>query len=165
MLNRTDPTMLITGFSLAAAAYWLALRTFFGGGLGEEPGLRGVALPLLLARIGPRQASLILGVCWMVWHAPILWDRPPLLWIAQLSLTVSVSLILTFAWVRFRPSLWTAILFHGALNGWARYAADTPQGQFDDWQIIRLTALLLIALSLLPLRWTERTSRIPGAPQ
>nr|QQZ49581.1 CPBP family intramembrane metalloprotease [Phenylobacterium glaciei] len=119
--------------------------------------MRGVALPLLLSRTGPRRASLALGVCWALWHLPVLLGKPPLVWLGQLILTVSVSLILTFVWVRFRPSLAAAILFHGALNGWSVYAAQgwVPGLEaLDAWQIIRLAALLLIALALLPLRWS-----------
>ncbi len=43
----------------------------FGGPLGEEPGWRGFALPILLARLHPVVASAILGVVWGLWHAPL----------------------------------------------------------------------------------------------
>jgi membrane protease YdiL (CAAX protease family) len=40
------------------------------GGLSEEPGWRGYALPRLHARFNPLVSSLILGVIWAVWHTP-----------------------------------------------------------------------------------------------
>ncbi len=40
------------------------------GGLSEEPGWRGFALPRLQAKFSPLVSSLILGVLWAVWHAP-----------------------------------------------------------------------------------------------
>ena len=40
------------------------------GGLSEEPGWRGFALPRLQAKFSPLVSSLILGVIWAVWHAP-----------------------------------------------------------------------------------------------
>jgi uncharacterized protein len=154
------PSAVVAGLSLAGAAYWIGLRTLLGGGLGEELGLRGVALPLLLSRVGPRKASLLLGVCWTIWHLPVLRGKPPEILLAQLVLTVSVSLILTFLWMRFRPSLSVAIVFHGALNGWAAYAANgwAPElAAMEAWQVIRLAALLFTALALLPLRWARST--------
>ena len=40
------------------------------GGLGEEPGWRGFALPRLLQFMGPLPAALTLGAVWGVWHIP-----------------------------------------------------------------------------------------------
>ena len=40
------------------------------GGISEEPGWRGFALPRLQAKFSPLVSSLILGVVWAVWHAP-----------------------------------------------------------------------------------------------
>jgi membrane protease YdiL (CAAX protease family) len=40
------------------------------GGLGEEPGWRGFALPRLLQLMGPLPAGITLGVVWGVWHLP-----------------------------------------------------------------------------------------------
>jgi membrane protease YdiL (CAAX protease family) len=41
------------------------------GGLSEEPGWRGFALPRLQAKFSPLVTSLILGVLWAFWHAPV----------------------------------------------------------------------------------------------
>lgn len=43
----------------------------FGGPLNEEPGWRGFAMPRLLNRFNPLVASLILGLVWSLWHAPL----------------------------------------------------------------------------------------------
>jgi membrane protease YdiL (CAAX protease family) len=155
-IGRVDESFLVTGFSVAGLAYWISLRTVLGGGFGEEPGLRGVALPLLLSRMGPRRASLLLGLCWGLWHLPALWGRPPLVWAAQFALTVSLALIITFVWVRFRASLSAAILFHGAINGWIQFANvgwTQRLPALKDWQAIQLAVLIAISLLLLPLRW------------
>lgn len=45
-------------------------------GIGEEPGWRGFALPLLRGRYGPLLATLILWPFWAVWHAPAYLMRP-----------------------------------------------------------------------------------------
>jgi membrane protease YdiL (CAAX protease family) len=43
---------------------------FAGGPLGEEPGWRGFALPLMQARFGALRGTLLLGVLWTFWHLP-----------------------------------------------------------------------------------------------
>ena len=56
------PTLLLASIaSLAVVA---------NGGLGEEPGWRGFALPRLIQLVGPLPAALTLGVVWGVWHLP-----------------------------------------------------------------------------------------------
>jgi membrane protease YdiL (CAAX protease family) len=45
-------------------------------GLGEEPGWRGLALPLLRGRYGPLLATLILWPVWTCWHLPSFLIRP-----------------------------------------------------------------------------------------
>lgn len=48
-----------------------AFILLLGGPLGEEPGWRGVALPLLRHRLSPVSASLVLGVVHGLWHLPL----------------------------------------------------------------------------------------------
>lgn len=57
--------------SLWSVALIFAFNLLFGGTLGEEIGWRGFALPRLLEKFSPLQASFILGVVWALWHLPI----------------------------------------------------------------------------------------------
>jgi membrane protease YdiL (CAAX protease family) len=65
----------LTGFKgftpslLAGYPFYLA-ATFFGVGLGEEPGWRGFALPRMQSRYGSLGGTLLLGVLWSGWHLP-----------------------------------------------------------------------------------------------
>lgn len=60
--------------ALAVGAPLLALTTPIlitdPGGLGEETGWRGFALPRLLMLFRPATAAVVLGVIWGVWHLP-----------------------------------------------------------------------------------------------
>jgi membrane protease YdiL (CAAX protease family) len=44
---------------------------FFGGGLNEEPGWRGFAVPRMQRQWSPLVAGLIIGVVWSAWHFPL----------------------------------------------------------------------------------------------
>ena len=58
------------GFKLLGLVILFYLYNLIFGGLSEEAGWRGFALPRLQAKFSPLVSSLILGVIWAVWHAP-----------------------------------------------------------------------------------------------
>jgi membrane protease YdiL (CAAX protease family) len=91
------------------------------GPLGEEIGWRGVAMPRLRARYGPLHASLILGLLWAFWHAPIWfsgqWTAPTLANIAAYVFwVVAVTFIFTWVFNNTRGSVLIAILLHGSMD-------------------------------------------------
>lgn len=90
------------------------------GGLSEEPGWRGFALPRLQSKFSPLVASLILGVIWAVWHAPgrfggieakSLTDT-----LVEWFLIVLVTIIFTFLFNRTKGSILVTVLIHPAMN-------------------------------------------------
>ncbi|MBE0685976.1 MAG: CPBP family intramembrane metalloprotease [Anaerolineaceae bacterium] len=90
------------------------------GGLSEEPGWRGFALPRLQSKFSPLIASLILGVIWAVWHAPgrfggieakSLTDT-----LVEWFLIVLVTIIFTFLFNRTKGSILVTVLIHPAMN-------------------------------------------------
>jgi uncharacterized protein len=80
--------------------------------LGEEPGWRGFALPRLLARRTPLEATLFLGIIVAVWHVPLIWiageDLPPIFLLA----TVAVTFFYTWLFVHSGGSVLITILAH-----------------------------------------------------
>lgn len=141
-----------TAAMLGMAVSWIALRSLLGGGLGEEIGWRGVALPALLLRTGPRTASLAVGVLWTLWHAPGFFGSDTPWWllaIAQGVLTIALSFVFTWAYLRTGGSLPVAILLHGALNGFNEWAESTWIPALDDvalWQIARILLVLMLGI-------------------
>jgi membrane protease YdiL (CAAX protease family) len=91
------------------------------GPLGEEIGWRGVALPRLQQFHAPVKASLILGVLWAFWHAPIWfsgqWSTPSVPNIAvYVFWIVAVTFIFTWVFNNTRGSVFMAILLHGTMD-------------------------------------------------
>jgi membrane protease YdiL (CAAX protease family) len=93
------------------------------GGVGEELGWRGFALPRLLSKYNPIVSSLILAVPWMLWHTPLALfpDWRGNLPIAHFCLKYALLLLpltIIFTWFfqKTKGSLLLIIVFHRALN-------------------------------------------------
>ncbi len=108
-----------------------ALRIFFiGGPLGEEIGWRGFALPRLLqGKTDAMKASLVLGLIWGIWHAPIyavsgtgqndmLRSGASFLVLFPAFVIWVMGLAVMFTWLykNTKGNLLIAILFHTAVN-------------------------------------------------
>lgn len=110
------------------AAKWPLLLTFYpldlvpqviiGGGLGEEPGWRGFALPRMLPRFGPLGAALLIGVAHACWHIPLFFVRE----LGQahfnfglyLLTGIGISVLLTWVYNSTGGSLLLMMLLHEA---------------------------------------------------
>jgi membrane protease YdiL (CAAX protease family) len=93
---------------------------FIHGGLSEEPGWRGFALPRLQARFSPFTASLILGILWAVWHAPARFGgieaKSVEDTIIEWVLIVFVTFIFTWLFNRTKGSILVTALIHPSMN-------------------------------------------------
>lgn len=104
-----DPTGLIV----------LIVMITITGAMGEELGWRGFALPWLQSRMNALSASILLGMLWVIWHAP-LWfaglgfEEMPFL--AYAIIGISFTVLVTWACNNSRGSLVIASLFHLTLN-------------------------------------------------
>jgi membrane protease YdiL (CAAX protease family) len=90
------------------------------GGLSEEPGWRGFALPRLQAKFSPLVSSLILGVIWSVWHAPArFWGieaKSLSDTLVEWVLIALVTVIFTWFYNRTKGSILVTALVHSAMN-------------------------------------------------
>ncbi|WP_276259892.1 CPBP family intramembrane glutamic endopeptidase [Haloglomus litoreum] len=93
--------------------------TFLRGGL-EEPGWRGMALPLLQKRFNATIASVVLGVIWTTWHLPLFVTQGTnqagsSLFLYGMSV-LPLTFLLTVLYNNTRGSVLLAMLFHTTWN-------------------------------------------------
>jgi membrane protease YdiL (CAAX protease family) len=101
------------------------LYNFIYGGLSEEPGWRGFALPRLQAKFSPLVSSLILGTLWAVWHAPARFGGMEAKNISntlvEWVLILFVTIIFTWLFNRTKGSILVTALIHPAMNTTGNY--------------------------------------------
>jgi membrane protease YdiL (CAAX protease family) len=90
------------------------------GGLNEETGWTGFALPRLLGQHSPLIASAILWFFWILWHMPLhfagVWNPDTDSLVRALVGTFFARFIFTWLYNRSEGGIWTAILFHASAN-------------------------------------------------
>ncbi len=106
-------------YLLALDVVLTLLYLMIGGGGLEEPGWRGLALPLLQKRSRPLRASLILAVIWALWHLPLLLleGASPVAIVPYLLLeVVPLAILFTAVFGLTKGSLPVVILLHASIN-------------------------------------------------
>ena len=91
--GETDQLFSGSLFSELSASGKLVELILVGGilrGLGEEPGWRGFALPVLRSRFGPLLATLALWPVWLLWHLPSFLMRPEFQLAAGIGFSVGI---------------------------------------------------------------------------
>ena len=125
------------------AAYFI-LEYFRGflmtGGINEESGWRGFALPRLQSRYPVLISALIVWFFWAAWHLPYDFGRgDELRWILENRLVwnLVVSIIMVWLYNRTNGSLLVVALFHPAMNTFGNMITNTP-----------VSRILLVALAV-----------------
>lgn len=137
---------------LVLALVTLLLKAFAGGGLGEELGWRGFALPVLLPRLGRTWSSVLIGGFWAVWHWPaLLLNGTGIGEILGFSVAV-VALAFIFTWLHIAAggSLLLVVLFHAAFNTPPAVLDRLSPGLSDStpFSFSLYAALLLLTLAV-----------------
>jgi membrane protease YdiL (CAAX protease family) len=148
------------GFGGAAIVLLLEfLRGFLmTGGINEESGWRGFALPRLQARYPVIGAAVIVGIFWALWHLP--YDLAPENRIDSLAgfleyrlfWRVVMGVILAWFYNRTRGSLLAPALFHPAMNAFGNPFSMTP-----------ISKVLFIALVLFVIVYDRMWKKLPFA--
>ena len=148
----------------AALAQWTLLPVYFvyillvGGGVDEELGWRGYALPRLQERYGATIASLILGVAWAGWHIPA-WFAPgsgqdAISFPVFVVSTIAAAILLTYLYNSSGGSLPVVILAHTVFDlcttgPWSRALFTLPPDQRGLDAFNLLTVIVgIVALSV-----------------
>ena len=101
------------------------------GGINEESGWRGFALPRLQSRYPVIVAGLIVGFFWSMWHLPIdIGNGVPVAWILENRLfwTPLFGIVMTWLYNSTNGSLLAPALFHSAMNAFGNNFSITPVG-------------------------------------
>jgi CAAX protease family protein len=115
--------VLLVSYPITYVAVW-----FGGGGLNEEVGWRGFALPRMQSRYGPLWTALLLGIVHCFWHfeeflTPAQGGGPGTGWTPFITnlpifllLVLSVTVIINWVFNRTRGSLFAAISAHASVD-------------------------------------------------
>lgn len=148
----------------AVAIPAITLTTLIRGGL-EEPGWRGLALPVLQRRVGAFRASLVIGAIWAVWHAPLFLlsgssqaGTPFALYAAAV---VGISVVTTWLYNAGGGRPLVPVVFHTLSN---TVSVTTAGGVVGD-DVASQVALLIVVWTLVAiLVWRYGTDRLSSNP-
>lgn len=152
------------GLGQIPALFGTLISMLLIGGLTEEPGWRGFALPVLRARHGPLVASIILGLLWGIWHIPI-YSLPGLgnpLPAANLAIFVLTTPLLTILFTllaeKSGDSVWMAMLFHAWNNTVSGLSSLVGVQENDQLRFLNLMVLILVVVPII-WRWLRLSQR------
>lgn len=132
VFSESDFRWGIDFFSLQFALGLLVAMFLDAGGLFEENGWRGFALPRLQARYGALVGTIILGALWAGWHMPVKIDLALSFgWghflgiFAVLAIKfILISVIITYFWNLLGQTTLIAIVMHGLSNDSVRLGGE-----------------------------------------
>jgi membrane protease YdiL (CAAX protease family) len=140
------------------AAIGFVIVLFVNGPLSEEFGWRGFALDRLLVQLGPIQASVALGIAWVMWHVPLFfipgttqhgWANPAVALVSFGLRIVALSVLMTWVYLRTARSIGSVVMFHFTAN----VAASVAFRVVGDSSVARWSAAVVyvvVALLVLP---------------
>jgi membrane protease YdiL (CAAX protease family) len=129
----SEPQAPSSPMELAGSILVVFLYTlFYGGGLDEETGWTGFALPRLQAKFNPLVSTIIVWGLWMLWHVPM-----HLAGLFNLSAHVLIGsffgrFLLTWLFNRSSGGILTAILLHTSVNVTSQFVPLTNASLLVD---------------------------------
>ena len=149
--------------------FLLLLLSPFAGGLGEEPGWRGFALPRMLAGRSPLASALLLGAVVALWHAPLFVAgvyHPAWLHLAVIVVTTVPFVVL---YLGSNGSVLLAMLFHAMWNAapellFAPFAGPDMERALLLYLVGSLVLAGLVTIVAWPQLTRARPSTGPMAP-
>jgi uncharacterized protein len=131
-LGATIPTSPAVGhIPLAIANFGLVF--LIGGPVGEEFGWRSYAQPALNSKMGWRNASLIIGIIWGLWHLP--WfltagtAQSHMPFITFLLNIIAGSILFSWLFMQSSGSVIPVLIAHTSLNAFAGIMSIIPTAE------------------------------------
>ena len=166
----------LTNMTLGASASglgqltWSGLLTVFAvrlinpldGPLGEEPGFRGYALPLLQASRPPLPSAAILGVLIALWHLPLVLFGG--LGLIGLPTTFAITFLYVWLFNRTGGSVLLTFLFHNSQGTFTMGSFGFTGADAGRAELIYFVVVVLAALATLTLdrqAWRKHPARPP----
>lgn len=148
----------------AAAIPAVVFATFIRGGL-EEPGWRGMALPVLQRRIGAFQASIVIGLIWAVWHVPLFLmpgssQAGTPFWLYA-PVVIGISVIATWLYNAAGGRVLVPVVFHTLSNA---VSVTTATGVVGDEVVSQVGLLVVVWAVAGVLVWRYGTDRLASKP-
>ena len=152
---------------------WLFNNFTRSGGMSEEFGWRGYALPRIQARWNALVSSIILGVIWTMWHLP-LWflsgssQQGSSFWLFLASLVLT-SVLYTWLVNAAKGSILVAVVFHAVGNTVTQMFPGSTSNLFY-WLVLGLTVVLVVAshspkrLAREPRKFSSAPTAVQGSP-
>jgi membrane protease YdiL (CAAX protease family) len=156
------------------------LFTLFYGPLPEELGWRGYVLDRLQGKWNALVSSLILGVIWSLWHAPMFFMRGSLqsevfplnsvsFWLAMGPGILAEAVIMTWIYNNTQRSTLSAILFHFMMNftgEFLRLPSDFKNYQFLWLSVIAILVVLVwkpATFTLQNQNWSKPNNKVKNS--
>ena len=133
----------------------LLVAFFLRGAMGEEPGLRGFALPRLQSRMSPLWASLIIGVLWAAWHLPVLLNQNAVSIVAFLLLARVLSFYFTWLLNGSGGSLIPVMILHATQNSEEVFESALSGLAGTDWELASSLGLLVVGVIVAVWLWRQ----------
>ena len=175
--NRDLVNLVVERFGLRGMPAWgtfvlwllfTATATFImriATALGEEIGWRGFLVPELAKQMSFMKLSVLSGIIWAAWHAPLLlfadYNAGTNRWYAMTCFAVMiVSSSFIFAWLRLKSaSLWPAAVLHASHNLFVQTVFDSIMRDTGKtfWYTTEFgVALALVTTCFAAYFWTRR---------
>ncbi|GAB6862862.1 type II CAAX endopeptidase family protein [Haloplanus litoreus] len=148
----------------AAAVPAVVFATFIRGGL-EEPGWRGLALPVLQRSVGAFWASIAIGVIWALWHVPLFLmpgssQAGTPFWLYAL-VVIGISVIASWLYNAAGGRVLVPVVFHTLSNA---VSVTTATGVVGNDIVSQIGLLIVVWLVVAVLVWQYGTERLASKP-
>ncbi len=124
----------------------LLVTMFLRGPMGEELGLRGFALPRLLAQMSAFRSAAIIGFFWALWHLPVLMYQGVFNIVVFLLLAFVLSFVFTWLFINTTGSLIPVLIFHTTQNTEEVFEVLFPALRGTNWELPSSIGLLLVGI-------------------